>query len=471
MNRRGAAEGDAGRTRSAIDPDTGRNAGRGVEGAASAASSNGDTTGPGQGLIEQMIASENLNLAWKKVRANKGAPGVDGLDIEATQARLREDWPRIQAQLLAGTYRPAPVRRVEIPKASGGTRKLGVPTVTDRFVQQALLQVLAPLFEPHFSAHSYGFRPGRSAHQAVLAAREYQRQGKRWVVDLDLASFFDEVDHDLLIARVRRRMKDVRAIQLVRAYLNAGVLLGGLVQATDKGTPQGGPLSPLLSNILLDDLDQELEKRGHAFCRYADDCNVYVASRRSGERVMAALIGYLEGALKLKVNRAKSAVDRPVNRVFLGYSFTAQKDAKIRVPQKSCQKIREKLRPLWRAARGRNVPRFIRETLNPRLRGWINYFRLSQTKGFAEELDGWIRRRLRAIVWRQWRKPRTRYRRLRAAGLDEARARASAGNGRGAWYNAGASHLHAALPAKAFAQMGLISLLATLQSAQARPSV
>ncbi len=286
-----------------------------------------------------------------------------------------------------------------------------------------------------------------------------------------LASFFDEVDHDLLIARVKRRVKDVRAIQLVRAYLNAGVMLGGLVQATSKGTPQGGPLSPLLSNILLDDLDRELEKRGHAFCRYADDCNLYVASRRSGERVMAALIGYLEGALKLKVNRAKSAVDRPVNRVFLGYSFTAQKDAKIRVPQKSCQKIREKLRPLWRAARGRNVPRFIRETLNPRLRGWINYFRLSQTKGFAEELDGWIRRRLRAIVWRQWRKPRTRYRRLRAAGLDEARARASAGNGRGAWYNAGASHLHAALPAKAFAQMGLISLLATLQSAQARPSV
>ena len=246
MNRRGAAEGNAGRTRSAIAPDTGRNAGRGAEGVASAASSCGDTTGPGQGLIERMIARENLNLAWKKVRANKGAPGVDGLDIEATQDVLRKDWPRIEAQLLAGTYRPAPVRRVEIPKASGGTRKLGGPTVMDRFIQQALLQVLAALFEPHFSAHSYGFRPGRSAHQAVLAAREYQRQGKRWVVDLDLASFFDEVDHDLLIARVKRRVKDVRAIQLVRAYLNAGVMIGGLVQPTDKGTPQGGPLSPLL---------------------------------------------------------------------------------------------------------------------------------------------------------------------------------------------------------------------------------
>lgn len=365
MNRRGAAEGNAGRTRSAIAPDTGRNAGRGAEGVASAASSCGDTTGPGQGLIERMIARENLNLAWKKVRANKGAPGVDGLDIEATQDVLRKDWPRIEAQLLAGTYRPAPVRRVEIPKASGGTRKLGVPTVMDRFIQQALLQVLAALFEPHFSAHSYGFRPGRSAHQAVLAAREYQRQGKRWVVDLDLASFFDEVDHDLLIARVKRRVKDVRAIQLVRAYLNAGVMIGGLVQPTDKGTPQGGPLSPLLSNILLDDLDRELEQRGHAFCRYADDCNVYVGSRRSGTRVMAALIGYLEGTLKLKVNRAKSAVDRPVNRVFLGYSFTSQKAAKIRVPQKTCRKMREKLKELFGKGRGRNVGRLIREALNP----------------------------------------------------------------------------------------------------------
>ena len=293
MNQRGAAEGNAGRTRLAADTDTGRNTGGSAGGVASAASSCGNITGPGQGLIEQMIARENLNLAWRKVRANQGAPGVDGLDIEATQSRMLEEWPRIEAQLLAGTYRPAPVRRVEIAKASGGTRKLGVPTVTDRFVQQAMLQVLAALFEPHFSAHSYGFRPGRSAHQAVLAAREFQRQGKRWVVDLDLASFFDEVDHDLLIARVRRRVKDLRMIQLIRAYLNAGVMLGGLVEATGKGTPQGGPLSPLLSNIMLDDFDRELEKRAHAFCRYADDCNVYVASRRSAERVLASLIDYL----------------------------------------------------------------------------------------------------------------------------------------------------------------------------------
>lgn len=471
MNRRGAAEGDVGRTRSANETETGRNAGRGDGGAASAASSCGNTTGPGQGLIERMIARENLNLAWKKVRANKGAAGVDGLDIETTELRLRQDWPGIEARLQAGTYRPEAVRRVEIPKAGGGTRKLGVPTVTDRFIQQALLQVLAPLFEPHFSMHSYGFRPGRSAHQAVLAAREHQRQGKRWVVDLDLASFFDEVDHDLLIARVRRRVKDVRAIKLIRSYLNAGVMLGGLVQSTDKGTPQGGPLSPLLSNILLDDLDRELEKRGHAFCRYADDCNVYVASRRSGERVMASLIGLLEGTLKLKINRAKSAVDRPVNRVFLGYSFTAQKEAKIRVPQKTCRKIRDKLKELLRQGCGRNLGRLIREQLNPLLRGWMNYFRLSETKGFAEELDQWVRRRLRQIIWRQWKRPATRFGRLRKLGLEEVRAYRSANNGRGSWFNSGASHMHAAFPAKAFTMMGLVSLLETLQSAQARPSV
>jgi len=471
MTLRGAAEGDVGRTRPAEESDAGRNAGSGLAGAASAASICGDTTGPGQGLIEQMIARENLNLAWRKVRANKGAPGVDGLDIEATQAQLRTDWPRIEAQLLAGTYRPAPVRRVEIPKASGGTRKLGVPTVADRFVQQALLQVLAPLFEPHFSAHSYGFRPGRSAHQAVLAAREYQLQGKRWVVDLDLASFFDEVNHDLLIARVRRRIGDARVIQLVRAYLNAGVMHGGLVQVTDKGTPQGGPLSPLLSNILLDDLDKELERRGHRFCRYADDCNVYVGSRRSGERVMAALTAFLEGKLKLKVNRAKSAVARPANRVFLGYSFTIQKDAKIRVPPKSCRKLQDKLKQLWRRGRVRNLETFIREALNPVLRGWLNYYRLSQTKGFAGKLDGWVRRRLRCILWRQWKRPATRHRILGRQGLDQARARQCAGNGRGAWYNSASSSMNAAFPLKAFAAMGLVSLLDLLESAQARPSV
>jgi RNA-directed DNA polymerase len=341
---------------------------------------------------------------------------------------------------------------------------LGVPTILDRFLQQAALQVLGPLFEPHFSEHSYGFRPGRSAHQAVLAAREYQQAGKRWVVDIDLASFFDEVNHDLLMARVRRRVQDVRMLQLIRAFLQSGVMVGGMSQPSEKGTPQGGPLSPLLSNILLDELDKELEQRGHAFCRYADDCNIYVASRRSGERVLASLSQFLEGKLKLKVNRAKSAVDRPVNRVFLGYSFTIHRQTKIRVPAKTCQKMRAKVKERFRQARGQNVARFIRETLNPLLRGWMNYFRLSETRGFAEELDGWIRRRLRGVLWRQWKRPATRFKRLRALGLDEARVRASGHNGRGAWFNSGASHMHAAFPAKAFTAMGLINLLDTLNA-------
>ena len=457
--------------RTALEDEAGRNASGSTQGAASASSTCGKDTGLETGLIEQMIDSENLNLAWRKVSQNKGAAGVDGLDIEATAKVLREDRQRIEAQLLTGTYVPSPVRRVEIPKASGGTRKLGVPTVTDRWIQQAILQVIGPLFEAGFSAHSYGFRPGRSAHQAIRAAREYQAEGKRWVVDIDLASFFDEVNHDLLIAKVKRRVKDIRVIKLIRAYLNAGVMIGGLVEPTEKGTPQGGPLSPLLSNILLDELDTELEARGHAFCRYADDCNIYVATRRSGERVMVSATRFIEERMKLKVNRDKSAVDRPVTRVFLGYSFTAQHQPKIRVPQKTCQKMRAKLKELFRIGRGRKLENFIQTTLNPRLRGWMNYFRLSETRGFAEELDGWVRRRLRCILWRQWKRATTRFKRLVAQGLDQARAHKSASNGRGAWYNSGASHMHAAYPSKAFAQMGLINLLDLLKSAQARPSV
>ena len=411
-----------------------------------------------------MIERGNLNAAWKRVKSNKGAEGVDGLDIEGTAALIRRDWDEIKTRLIAGTYKPRPVKRVEIPKPNGGTRKLGVPTVLDRFVQQAALQVLSPLFEPDFSEHSYGFRPGRSAHQAVLAARDYQWTGKRWVVDVDLASFFDEVNHDLLMARVRRRVKDKRMLKLVRAFLSSGAMVGGLTQPTEKGTPQGGPLSPLLSNILLDDLDKELEKRGHCFCRYADDCNIYVGSRKGGERVMASITGFLEGKMKLKVNREKSAVAFPVTRVFLGYSFTAHKQPKIRVPEKTCIKMRAKLKQRFRQGRGRNVGRFIRETLNPLLQGWMNYFHLSETKRFAETLDGWIRRHLRCMIWRQWKRSTTRFKRMRALGLEQDRAHKSASNGRGAWFNSGASHLNAALPAKSFAAMGLLDLLGMLNS-------
>lgn len=470
MSQRGEAErNDANHSASAKED--ARDGARKREGASSASTAAGNATGEGTGLIEQMIDTGNLNLAWRKVKANKGAAGVDGLDIEETAAKLRTNRRQIETQLLAGNYTPLPVRRVEIEKASGGTRKLGAPTVTDRWIQQAMLQVLTPLFETGFSERSYGFRPGRSAHQAVLAAREHQRHGKRWVVDIDLASFFDEVNHDLLIAGVRRKVKDERVIKLIRAYLNAGVMLGGLVEASGKGAPQGGSLSPLLSNILLDRLDKELEKRGHDFCRYADDCNIYVRTKRSAQRVMASVIDYLEKKLKVKVNETKSAVDRPWKRIFLGYSFTAHHHTKIRVPEHTCRKMRAKLKESFRRGQGRNLGRLIREELNPKLRGWMNYFRLSETKGFAEELDQWVRRRLRQIIWKQWKRPATRYRKMREAGLEEKRARQSASNGRGSWHNSGASHMHAAIPSKAFEQMGLVKMLEILKSAQLRPTL
>lgn len=457
MNTRGEAEGGDDNL-PARPAGADRKVGTGATGASSAASGESHCAGPGEGLIERMIESGNINAAWRQVRGNKGAAGVDGLDIEQSAERIRREWDKIKAQLRAGNYRPQPARRVEIPKTNGGIRKLGVPTVQDRLIQQAALQVLSPLFEPDFSSHSYGFRPGRSAHQAVLAAQSYQEAGKRWVVDLDLASFFDEVNHDLLMARVRRKVRDLRMIKLIRSFLNAGVMISGLAQTTDKGTPQGGPLSPLLSNIMLDDLDKELEKRGHSFCRYADDCNIYVGSQQGGERVMDSITGFLEEKLKLKVNRDKSAVARPWTRVFLGYSFTMHQEPKIRVPEKTSRKMREKLKERFREGRGRNVARFIRETLNPLLRGWMNYFRLSQTKGFAAALDGWVRRRLRGIIWRQWKRPGTRFKRLCALGLDVERARKSASNGRGGWFNSGASHMHSAFPRLTFDALGLLSL-------------
>lgn len=457
-----------GQSGEAEDHDNRRVACGGVDGRNPVGNPAGASSSPSEGnslidetaeLIEQMIERENLNAAWRRVRSNKGAPGVDGRDFEATEVMIREHWNEIREHLLAGTYVPKAVKRVEIPKPGGGKRKLGVPTILDRFIQQAALHVLTPIFEPGFSPHSYGFRPGRSAHEAVRQAQRYQEEGKRIVVDIDLESFFDEVNHDLLMGRIRRRVRDKRMLKLIRAFLRSGVMEGGLMQSTDKGTPQGGPLSPLLSNILLDDLDKELEKRGHCFCRYADDCNIYVATHRSGERVMESMTQFIEKKLKLKVNRSKSAVDRPVNRSFLGFSFTIQKKPKIRVPKKSTKKIKEKLKDLFREGRGRNLFFFIKERLNPVLRGWINYFRLAETKGYAEELDGWIRRRLRVILWRQWKRPRTRFRRLVAAGLPEDRARASAGNGRGAWFNSGASHMNTAFPKRYFHDLGLISLL------------
>lgn len=411
-------------------------------------------------LISAIVDRDNMWRALHAVERNKGAAGADGMSWEQLRPCLKIHWPEIKAQLLAGTYRPNAVRKVQIPKPGGkGERTLGIPTVLDRLIQQAIAQVLGPIFDPTFSDSSYGFRPGRSAQQAVKAMREHVRSGRRWVVDMDLEKFFDNVNHDVLMARVMRKVKDKRVLRLIRRYLQAGMMDGGLVRSRRQGTPQGGPLSPLLSNILLDELDKELEKRGHRFCRYADDVNVYVSSRKAGERVLENLTDWLGKYLKLKVNAEKSAVDRPWNRSFLGYSLTMHHQARLKVSNESLRRLRQKVKALFRQGRGRNLERFIAEDLNPLLRGWASYFRHAEVKGALEELDQWLRRRLRCLLWRQWKKPKTRRRKLMALGLDEARASVSAYNGRGPWWNAGASHLNAALPRKFFDLRGLVGLL------------
>ena len=409
-------------------------------------------------LMEKIVSRANMMVAYQRVMANKGAAGIDRMTVEQLQPYLKEHWPRIKEELLEGRYRPQPVRGVEIPKPGGGMRQLGIPTVVDRLIQQAMHQVLMPLFDPGFSKASYGFRPGRSAHDAVRAARTHVAEGRRFVVDLDLEKFFDRVNHDVLMARVARWVADRRVLRVIRRYLQAGLMTGGITTARSEGTPQGGPLSPLLSNILLDDLDKELERRGHAFCRYADDCNIYVRTRRAGERVMASITRFLTERLRLKVNAVKSAVDRPWVRTFLGYTMTAHKQPRLRVAAKSVQRLRSKLRTTLRQGRGRTLASTVR-TLTPILRGWLQYFRLAEAKGVFEELDGWMRRKLRCVLWRQWKRPPTRTKRLMQRGLDPERAWRSASNGRGPWWNAGASHMNDAYRAAFFAQLGLPSLI------------
>ena len=410
-------------------------------------------------LIDEVLRRENLLAAHERVLKNGGAPGIDGMSVEELMPYCREHWTRIRMELLNGTYAPQPVRKVEIPKPGGkGTRMLGIPTVLDRLIQQALLQVLQPIFDPTFSEDSFGFRPGRSTHDAVERAREHIASGYRWVVDLDLEKFFDRVQHDVLMARVARRVKDKRVLLLIRRFLQAGIMEGGVVSPRTEGTPQGGPLSPMLSNVLLDDLDKELERRGHRFVRYADDSNVYVRSRAAGERVMASLERFLEKRLRLRINREKSKVARPWERKFLGYTFTANRKPKLKVAPQSIKRLREKLRPFWRRARGRALTNTVGE-LNRVIRGWVAYFRLADVHGIFEQLDTWTRRNLRCILWRQWKKPHTRQKKLRQRGVDADRAHAGAMNNRGPWWNAGSSHMNQAVPNTELRQMGLVSFL------------
>jgi RNA-directed DNA polymerase len=418
-------------------------------------------------LMEAVVARENMVKALHRVERNEGAPGVDEMSVDELRPYLTVQWPRIKEELLNGQYQPQAVRRVEIPKHNGGMRQLGIPTVVDRLIQQALHQVLSPLFDPGFSESSYGFRAGRSAHGAVKAARSHVRGGKRWVVDVDVEKFFDRVNHDVLMARVARKVQDKRVLLLIRRYLQAGIMVGGLTEVSRKGTPQGGPLSPLLSNIVLDDLDKELERRGHTFCRYADDCNVYLRSKRAGERVMGSLTRFLEGCLRLTVNQEKSAVDRPWKRGFLGYSMTFHKENRIKVTVQAVKRLKNNVKELVRQGRGRNLSQFINDDLNPLLRGWIQYFRLAEVKGVFEELDGWVRRKLRSILWRQWKRSRTRYKKLLERNIVEERSHTSSCNGRGAWWNSGASHMNEAFPKKYFDQCGLVCLLDELRRLQA----
>lgn len=409
-------------------------------------------------LMEEICERENLKRALKRVKANKGAPGVDGMTVHALPGFLREHWLPIRATLLNGTYKPQPVRRVEIPKPDGGgVRKLGIPCALDRFIQQAVLQVLQRQWDPTFSDSSYGFRPGRSAHQAVAQAQNYIQSGYRWVVDLDLEKFFDRVSHDILMSRVAKRVGDRRVLKLIRSFLTAGVMENGLVGATDEGAPQGGPLSPLLSNLMLDDFDRELERRGLRFVRYADDSNVYVRSERAGQRVMVGLKAFLTGKLKLKVNEAKSAVARPHTRKFLGFTFSDRVQAKRRIAPKALARFKHRIRELTQRTRGISVDQLI-GTLKRYLSGWRGYFGFCETPSVLRKLDAWVRRRLRCFFWKQWKLSRTRFRELIARGVPRDLAAQTVGSPHSVWRLSCSPALSIALSNRYFRSLGLPSV-------------
>lgn len=410
-------------------------------------------------LMEEVCERENCLQALKRVKANKGSPGIDGMTVKELPGYLKQHWPAIREQMLSGTYRPQPVKRVEIDKPDGGgVRKLGVPSVLDRFIQQAVLQVLQRRWDRTFSDHSYGFRPGRSAHQAVARAQQYVCEGYRWVVDLDLEKFFDRVCHDKLMARIAQRISDRRMLKLIRAFLTAGVMENGLVSVVDEGTPQGGPLSPLLSNLVLDELDRELERRGHRFVRYADDSNVYVRSERAGQRVMASLTAFITHRLKLRVNDEKSAVAQPVNRKFLGFSFTGEQQSRRRIAPKAMVRFKERVRELTNRTRGVSLERMVEE-LSSYLRGWRSYFGFCETPSVLHGLEQWLRRRLRAVLWKQWKRGRTRFAELRKRGVELQLAAKTAGSAHGPWHLANSPALALALPNAYFDSLGLPRLV------------
>ena len=409
--------------------------------------------------MERVVSRPNLQAALKRVRKNKGSPGIDGMTVEELRDHLRTHWPALRDQMLAGAYQPSPVKEQSIPKSGGGMRKLGIPTVLDRFIQQAILQVLQPMFDPDFSEHSHGFRPGRRAHDAVCEAQRYIQAGRKWVVDVDLEQFFDRVNHDVLMGKLAKRMGDRRVLRLIRRYLEAGMMASGVVVERYEGTPQGGPLSPLLANVLLDEVDKELEKRGHAFVRYADDCNVYVQSRRAGERVMSTL-RRLYVKLRLRVNESKSAIDLAWNRKILGYSFWVApgRVVKPRVSKKALVAMKDRVRLITRRTGGRSV-RQVAEQLRSFLRGWKQYFCLAETPRVFGDIDEWIRHRIRAIHLKHWKRGTVIYRELRARGLSRNAAAKVARNGRRWWKNSGMT-IHIAFPIRYFDELGIPRLAA-----------
>jgi RNA-directed DNA polymerase len=409
-------------------------------------------------LMEEVCGRKNCQQALARVKSNKGSAGIDGMTVEQLPAYLKQHWPTIREQLLSGTYKPQAVRRVEIPKPDGGMRKLGIPTVLDRFIQQAVMQVLQRRWNHTFSEHSYGFRPGRSAHQAVAKAQQYIAEGYGWVVDLDLEKFFDRVNHDKLMAQLARRVRDKRLLKLIRAFLRAGVMEGGLVSPIDEGTPQGGPLSPLLSNIVLDELDRELERRGHRFVRYADDCNIYVRSQRAGERVMKSVSEFITRKLKLKVNEQKSAVDRPSKRKFLSFSFIKSQVIKRRIATKAIARFKQRVRELTRRTRGVKIESMVAQ-LSRYLTGWRGYFGFCETPSVLRSLEQWLRRRLRSVVWKQWKQTRVRFAELTKRGVGKALAAQTVGSAHGPWRLSNSPALTLALPNAYFASLGLTPLI------------